>query len=623
MMRLLGIIGVLLLAAWPVFATAPIVDDIPDVRLRIATPLPAAYDLDSYVSDYDTPKTSLTWTSTHGGPQNATVTKQTDNAVDISAMSSQGADTITWQASDGTQNDADASMVKASSFRINYTRAIPYRWVVNQTSPVTVNLSSAVDDGSAAGTLTWASYTSQAGALTVQQNGSSFDLTATASMSDPVKVGFKATSSNSADGWDGTSILAVKGLVSQKSGATFAKHSNLEGLTGGTEATKLSDAGYNLKKLDNTAADGLYSLISSGYPVNTAYASGTVLQLTLNNQVGVFFNSAPGVPYSAGKIYTMTMNLTSDSPSGAGTTSPLVYGLLVGIPNWQQIGNTIYMNNAGTSSAVPINNVWGTIKATLRTASYVTDTGIINRSVVLANANSTHVWVDNMYYYVDKYDIDTALAATEIAMTLSSGTADGTFEAGSTLDACGWEATPDGTWHAAQVSIDTTGVYNHTFKENTTNALKIQCVGAEAKCTNQQVYGTKVRTKQLTVTTPGYYSIEAWLKSNSTSRAGLPACYMALINRTYFNIADVQMISPIGMPVASDGWQRIVCQRDFVYLPNGIMPLIIVIGDISACAGGSSAPGYYGNEAIYLDDITMNKIADPAYYFDSAAYIQG
>lgn len=118
-----AIIGVLTITlfAGTSFATAPMVQDIPDFKLLTGSQAIDSFDLNDYVTDYDDPVSSLDWTI-DGAAYNATLSGTKNNMLAIAGSASVGQGVNAFRVHDATQSDAqsvDTSVVKYSSLMVS------------------------------------------------------------------------------------------------------------------------------------------------------------------------------------------------------------------------------------------------------------------------------------------------------------------------------------------------------------------------------------------------------------------------------------------------------------------------------------------------------------------------
>jgi len=271
-----AIIGVILFAGTS-FATAPVVQDIPDVKLLTGSGQVDDFDLSDYVTDFDDDVSTLTYSIESQVGFAVDPASIAGSLVDIAGSSSADEGTITYRAVDSqgynSSDQEDTQVVKYSSLLLvgpsltedrNLDPAsdvLPRTWVIVADDVLTTTGIKAMVTGGTpdemsvciadldGNNLTAAGATAESGdlsaaidsdgVLTLQAPAGSFPITEGGQLSGAYRVGVKAAMS-SGDNWDGLELLVstakfpegAKG-VDELSGTRYAQFCDFEGVPTG------------------------------------------------------------------------------------------------------------------------------------------------------------------------------------------------------------------------------------------------------------------------------------------------------------------------------------------------------------------------------------------------------
>lgn len=414
-----AIIGVLMIASFAgtSFATAPVVQDIPDFRLLTVSDEVVDFDLNDYVTDYDDDPADLLWTIEDAGGIAASLGSHPDtNLLDIGASATVAQGTMILRATDASEYSEDSSVVKYSTLMLvgpgltqdyNLTPAtdtFPRTLVIqadNATStsdinalitpaqvPGTVELTVSIadlDGNLLAGDNTAAAEYGELsanigvdGSLTVAAPAGAYPLSGMYQLSGAYRVGVKAklTGGVGAANWDGMELLVSHGRFptrsDQNTSERLAKFSGFEGVSGALPAGV--NAMRALADADNprwqvAVADGATAIVVGDgvAPASSWATSGNALEITLPAQGNrLTIQSENFTDIQPGETLTFAMNLSTD----VGATDVNVPDIVVfmgsaAIPsNWYGMTLGKGANTDVAVNQVPQNNTWRTIKTT-------------------------------------------------------------------------------------------------------------------------------------------------------------------------------------------------------------------------------------------------------------------
>ena len=236
-----AIIGVILFAGTS-FATAPVVQDIPDIKLLTGSGVVDDFDLSDYVTDYDDDPAGLTYTieSQVGFGVVSDPASVAGSLVDIAGSAAADEGTVTYRAADATEYAEGAQVVKYSSLLLvgpsltedrNLNPAsdvLPRTLVLVADGVVTTTGIKALVSGSTpdemsvciadldGNNLTAAGATAESGdlsaaidangVLTLQAPAGSYPITGPNQLAGAYRVGVKAAMTGG-DNWDGLELL--------------------------------------------------------------------------------------------------------------------------------------------------------------------------------------------------------------------------------------------------------------------------------------------------------------------------------------------------------------------------------------------------------------------------------
>ena len=259
-----AIIALVLVLSLNVQATAPLVDDIPDIKMIYGQPgVTDIFDLDDYVVDYDDGDAGVNWSSVASGFEvdSPTTTIDGDHSVSITALSISDYGTITWTAEDtpdsGTPQITNIdSVVTYSNFWLTRPSLTAALFAYDDTSievqPVyivrgatTTYSGASLLDGSGLATADWtvnmrslldsttyplASGLSNYGLNVAINADGTFTLDSADGLSDTLEIGFRATQSGPGtppkDEWSGARVIAAEDILprSSNSGDILKEH---------------------------------------------------------------------------------------------------------------------------------------------------------------------------------------------------------------------------------------------------------------------------------------------------------------------------------------------------------------------------------------------------------------
>jgi hypothetical protein len=313
-----AIISLVLVLSFNVQATAPIVDDIPDIRIiRGGAGPDAIFDLDDYVTDYDDADSALTWTSdTSGGGFDSapSITIGTGNVVDIGGSVASDHGTATLQAEDGdTQTGDDDVVITYSDFWLSRPSLsdglVAYLDTNIEVQPIYVvrdatttlqsggSLTSETVDWTVnmRGLLDRVTYPRVTGfsnyGMTVAIAGDgTFTIDPSSTLTEAIEIGFRASKSGTGtapkDDWSGARVIAVQDMLPRESnsGDVLQEHC-FEG-TGLTELPEGNDFGLFPDQTDTYGWTAYYAGGVLGIPDYSAFFgtyNQTAAQVTLES----------------------------------------------------------------------------------------------------------------------------------------------------------------------------------------------------------------------------------------------------------------------------------------------------------------------------------------------------
>jgi hypothetical protein len=406
------------------FATAPIAQDIPDIKLLTTDESISGFDLDDYVTDYDDGPDGLTWTiQSQVGFDGGDPVSITDPLVDIAAKSAPDEGVVTYRVEDAAEYSEDTQVVKYSSFSMaqptltddnNLAPAndVPRTLIVmGENNTTTVDLTDLITPASAAGSVELSvsiadmggnllagdgSDTATYGELTAMVNGSgelvvaaptgSYPLTGMTQLSGAYRVGVKAEITGGAGdpNWDGVEFFVhqaqfptIRDLPTTE---WLNQFMNFESVPTGALATGFATM-KNTAATDNprwyvatSQGSPTVEIVDSGVPGSGNWAtSGQALKVTLTTASdGVFILSDRFSDIQPGETVTFAANVTTTA--AAGETVPNI-NMFMGNNTTPSNYQGLVMGQGGSQTGadqVPVGGAsgWRTIQATFIADEY-------------------------------------------------------------------------------------------------------------------------------------------------------------------------------------------------------------------------------------------------------------
>jgi len=342
-----AIISLVLVLSFSVQATAPIVDDIPDVRiLRPSGDAMDIFDLNDYVTDFDDADSTLNWTSdtTSGGFDSAPSITITDGVVDIAGSTNSDHGTATFTAEDGdSQTGSDDVVISYSDFwltRPSLSDAlVAYDDTNIEVQPVYVvrDATTVLQSGGSLtsetvdwtinmrGLLARSTHPRLTGpsnyGLTVSVAGDgTFTLTPSSSLTEALEIGFRASKSGTGtppkDDWSGARVIAALDMLPRESNSgDILKEHCLEN-TGLTTVPTSDDAGTFMDASTDYGWSVYYHSGALGVPdysklLGTYAQADAMLDFVDISSVSGLPEGAVGGPLPWGTCWKMNMPVAS------------------------------------------------------------------------------------------------------------------------------------------------------------------------------------------------------------------------------------------------------------------------------------------------------------------------
>lgn len=417
-----AILGVFMISlfAGTSYATAPVVDDVPDIRLMTGVGVVDDFDLSNYVTDYDDAVAGLTYTVESAvGFDSSPTTGITGSLLDIGGSSSDDQGTLTLRVTDASSDySEDDCVVKYSSLMLigpsltednnlvppnSFARTL----VLEADAAITSTaISALISPQSASGATLYVSIAdldgdcqagnsnatsvsygdlaasiSGSGELVLQAAGS---LTGTYQLSGAYRVGVKAKLTGGGlagaeDNWDGMELLASISRFPTRYDANTAarldKFNNFSGVPTGALVV-----GYSaLKALADADSPRWYKVNGTGVTeiVASAPASGTATWATSGQALKITLASASDTAFiqsewftdiQPGETVTFAANVSTNAALGAEVGNMVMFMGNFHMPsNYEGLA---IQQGAGAATKAPQlptggSSGWKTIKATL------------------------------------------------------------------------------------------------------------------------------------------------------------------------------------------------------------------------------------------------------------------
>jgi plastocyanin len=678
-----AIIGVILFAGVS-FATAPVVQDIPDIKLLTGSGQVNDFDLSAYVTDYDDDPASLTYAIDSDTTGNASIA---GSLVDIAGSATVAEGLITYSATDGTpETDTGTQVVKYSSLSLvgpsltedrnltPATDALPRTWVIVADEVLTTagikamvtggtpdGMSVAIADldgnnlvaaGATAETGDLSAAIDSDGVLTLQAPAGSYPITEGTQLSGAYRVGVKASLSGGVgDNWDGLELLVSTAMfpnpldanpVDELSAERYEQFCGFEdvptgALVGGSAMRALADADSPRWSLG--AGTGEAAIVDTGIPTSTWATGGTqALKVTLDAGEYVFIQSEMFTDIMPGDTVSFAANVYTNATESDADTVP---GITFFMGNFHSPSNYQGVVLAKGGNATPLEQVplqeWRTIKTAFEAdtvgANLTVTEGSFNiyekgyQAAISISAPATgvgEIYIDNVRVYKDKNDIDKALASPKIMVGERDTPAellDGTFESGNTLADYGILRAGAQT---GTVAIDT-NVANNAPTHEGTNSLKITAgSGSEfaylVGSLNAEDAGGD--NNQL-VDIGDIIGASVWFKTDAATLQQAPGVMFFLGDAFYKNVpfADV---GGAGCPLV--GWKKVTISSAMIDVNRVVFAAIVrnAATPSRAYFPQSLKDNLIGSDcadtAVYVDDLEFYRVPDDSMYYDDSVF---
>lgn len=462
-----AIISLVLVLSFNVQATAPIVDDIPDIRIiRGGAGPDAIFDLDDYVIDYDDADSTLTWTSdtTGGGFDSAPSITITGGVVDIGGSVASDHGTATFEAADGEtvpQTGSDDVVITYSDFWLSRPSLsdalVAYLDTTIEVQPVYV-VRDATTTIASGGSLTsetvdWTvnmrglfdrtTYPRVTGlsnyGMTVAIAGDgTFTIDPSSTLTEAIEIGFRASKSGTGtppkDDWGGARVIATQDILPRESssGDLLKEHcfegTGLTEVPTSVEATTFPDvssdygwsayyAGSSLGVPDYSGFMGTYSQTAAqvtfvdvgdeGLPegaVGGPLPWGTCWKINMPVASGNLIYSAKHDYPDPGDTLCCEFWVATDVPPAASNERPLFRGGFTTTNPTHELSEFEYKDGRG--SPLPLDGQgWKKVQVYYTAQIFNAPTPVDNFRVVLFAIRKPKALMSDINLYVDNLAI--------------------------------------------------------------------------------------------------------------------------------------------------------------------------------------------------------------------------
>lgn len=678
-----AIIGVILFAGVS-FATAPVVQDIPDVKLLTGSGQVDDFDLSGYVTDYDDDPAGLTYTIESDTTGNASIA---GSLVDIAGSSVVSEGVATYRVADASEYDEGTQVVKYSSLSLvgpgltedrnltPATDALPRTWVIVADEVLTTTgIKAMVTGGTPDGmcvciadldgnNLTAAGATAESGdlsaaidgdgVLTLQAPAGSYPITEGTQLSGAYRVGVKASLSGGVgDNWDGLELLVSTAMfpnpadanpVDELSATRYEQFCGFESvptgtLIGGSAMRALADDVSPRWSL--AAGTGEAAIVDSGIPASTWATGGSqALKVTLDADEYVFIQSEMFTDIAPGETVTFAANVYTDATEGDASSVPTItffMGSFHSPSNYQ--GMTLQRGgNDNPLEQVPLSE-WRTLKTAFTADEIGADLTVTEGSfniyqkgyqaaLSITGPTGAVVFVDNVRVYKDKSDIDKCLASPKIVLGERDTPAellDGTFESGDTLTDYGFLRI--GSTGTVSIDVDA-GHTNNAPTHEGTNSLKITAgSGTEFVYLVGSLNATDAGGDNNQLVDVGdVLGASVWFKTDAATVQNAPGVMFFLGDAFYKNVpfADV---GGAGAPLANGGWKKVTVSSAMIDVNRVTFATIVRNGTTPSRAyfPQSLKDNLIGSDcastAVYVDDLEFYRVPDDSMYYCDSVF---
>jgi hypothetical protein len=672
-----AIIGVILFAGTS-FATAPVVQDIPDVKLLTGSGQVDDFDLSDYVTDFDDDVSTLTYSIESQVGFAVDPASIAGSLVDIAGSSSADEGTITYRAVDAqgynSSDQEDTQVVKYSSLllvgpsltedrNLDPDNDVLPRTVVivadgvetttgikalaTGATPDSMSVCIADLDGN---NLTAAGATAASGdleaaidangVLTLQAPAGSYPITDGLPLSGAYRVGVIAGLGSD---WDGLELLVSTARFpvgiseSDLTAGMYSQFCDFEGNILGAlpiGQSVMRGLADDVNPRWYQSASGLASVVDTGVPTSTWATSGQALKVSLASAASsVFIQSEMFTDIEAGETVTVAANMyttCADDGNALADAVPTVTFFMGSFHSPSNYEGVVLQQGGGTTNSteqLPLQE-WRTVKASFTAdtvgATLLGDTfdiyqkgyqvGLAVKAPAANGSFPLDVYIDNVRVYRDKSDFDKALAATEIIVA----------EKDTTSEAF------DGTFESATAIADLgfTGSGTASIDDGSNNAPNID--GTKALKIDAGLVRAEVRLDASTCggvdnRGDGIYGATLWFKTDAQAAKNVPGIMFFFGDALFKNVpfADVGYA---GAPLAGGGWKKVTLSS--LRFGGGVVQIAAALRTgavpdrpyFPTELTGTDAYGALADASVYVDDIQFHMVQDDSMYFDRSVF---